>query len=378
MRSDPSRPQRVYLHIGAPKTGTTYLQTLLTKNRDSLLHHGIFYPDLKAEAHHKAAWDLRDTPDQREGTKGIDGTWQSIVDRVNSAGTDALLSSELFVFAAPPHIKRALASFDGEVHVIYTARDLARQAPAVWQERIKNNQTMAYREYIEAITGDGGPGYRSFWGAQHAARVLKRWGGTLDPSHVHVVTAPPGGHARTLLWDRLVSIFGLVGSDFETSTEGTSNASLSMLQTELLRRFNLRHCQGLPWPQYRRLIRRQFGIFAAIDDGRKISLGQVEHDFFAAKAAEINATLSGAGYHIVGHLSDLTPAVSDAALPSMGGEDPTELSDAELLGASLDVMEGLLRSRADEMQATREHRRQVAKKDRSAAAQESQSQLNDA
>ncbi|MDT5104844.1 MAG: hypothetical protein QOI25_2357, partial [Mycobacterium sp.] len=29
-------PDRVYLHIGAPKTGTTYLQELLTANRPAL------------------------------------------------------------------------------------------------------------------------------------------------------------------------------------------------------------------------------------------------------------------------------------------------------------------------------------------------------
>jgi hypothetical protein len=356
--TDESRPQRVYLHIGAPKTGTTYIQALLTKNRDALLRKGILYPDSKAEAHHKAVWDLRGTPSQREGTKGIEGSWQTLVDRVNGADTDVVLSSEHFVFALPPHIRTALAAFAGDVHVIYTARDLGRQVPAVWQERIKNNQTMSFREYIDSITGEEGPGFRSFWGAQHAARVLGRWGGSLDPAHVHVVTAPPAGQPPTVLWDRFASVLGLAGGDFETETEGTANVSLSMLQTELLRRYNLRHGQGIPWTQYRRLIRKEFGIFAAIEDGRKISLTRAEHDFFAGKAAEINRKLSAKGYDVVGDLSDLAPDTSTAALAG-GGEDPEELSDSELLAAALDVMQGLLIYKADEKQTTRELRQEA-------------------
>lgn len=34
----------IYIHIGAPKTGTTSIQTFLTKNYDVLMKKGIFYP----------------------------------------------------------------------------------------------------------------------------------------------------------------------------------------------------------------------------------------------------------------------------------------------------------------------------------------------
>ena len=36
--------RRVYLHVGAPKTGTTYLQDRLTLNADSLAGHGVHFP----------------------------------------------------------------------------------------------------------------------------------------------------------------------------------------------------------------------------------------------------------------------------------------------------------------------------------------------
>jgi hypothetical protein len=36
--------KRVYFHIGAPKTGTTYLQNVLFANRPALAERGALYP----------------------------------------------------------------------------------------------------------------------------------------------------------------------------------------------------------------------------------------------------------------------------------------------------------------------------------------------
>jgi hypothetical protein len=37
-------PKRVLLHVGTPKTGTSYLQDVLFRNRELLREHGILYP----------------------------------------------------------------------------------------------------------------------------------------------------------------------------------------------------------------------------------------------------------------------------------------------------------------------------------------------
>ena len=36
--------ERVYLHVGLPKTATTYLQTILWANRDALEEQGVRLP----------------------------------------------------------------------------------------------------------------------------------------------------------------------------------------------------------------------------------------------------------------------------------------------------------------------------------------------
>ena len=55
--------RRVYLHIGAPKTGTTYLQDRLTLNAKSLTDNGVHFPSRSPLVspslfHFRAALDL--------------------------------------------------------------------------------------------------------------------------------------------------------------------------------------------------------------------------------------------------------------------------------------------------------------------------------
>ena len=54
--------KKVYLHVGTPKTGTSYLQHVLFHNRRRLRSHGISYPADRFDAHFLAALDLMRLP----------------------------------------------------------------------------------------------------------------------------------------------------------------------------------------------------------------------------------------------------------------------------------------------------------------------------
>ena len=49
-----------------------------------------------------------------------------------------------------------------------------------------------------------------FWGAQEIPDILDRWGHDLPPERVHLVTVPPPGGPKQLLWKRFSIAFGLV------------------------------------------------------------------------------------------------------------------------------------------------------------------------
>lgn len=353
-------PERVFLHVGAPKTGTTYLQALLAANRAALKNDGILYP-MAGDAHHTAAWDLRDTPAQRKDVQGIEGTWRKLVDKANSwDGGAAVISSELFVYCNKAQIRTALSAFAGEVHIIYTARDLIRQVPAVWQERVKNQRTITYREFVQSVMRAKSAGDSAFWRAQDAAAVAKRWSVGLDPARVCVVTAPPPGEPPTVLWDRFLSVLGRRGDCYRTETTGSANRSLGMLQTELLRRYNVRRGNQLSWPTYRRTIRTELDTsFAeAISDPRKLTLEATEREFFAAAAREVTERLRAAGYSVVGDLNDLLPRTEELAVRESGPQaEPADLTDGELLDAALDVLHAVLTRQQQQRKESRQQRR---------------------
>ncbi len=338
--------KRVFLHIGAPKTGTTYLQAVFAHNRAALRSRGILYPTGIAGAHHTAAWDLRGTPAQRTGAQGIEGAWAALVAAAHGwHGHTVIVSSELLVFCDEKQITTALEAFDAEVHVVYTARDLVRQVPAAWQERIKNQQTLTYREFVDSVVRPGKKSARhGFWRAQDASAVLGRWSVGLAPSRVHVVTTPPATGPRTVLLERFASVFGLRAADLATDTPSQANESLGLLQTELLRRYNERHGKDLPWPLYRRTIRLQLGsAFGAIHDDRKLALTPSERAFLVERATAMVDALARPGFDVVGDLRDLVPA--EQPRDEQGAGRPTDtaaVTETELLAAAVDVMHAVL------------------------------------
>ncbi|MDQ3480504.1 MAG: hypothetical protein M3423_04130 [Actinomycetota bacterium] len=332
---------RVYIHIGAPKTGTTYLQQVLGTNRESLKAAGVLYPHVAGDAHHTSIRDLRDS-EKGKAHPRAGGDWAEVA-RLSAAwsGAVSVLSSELFVYATTPAAARALTSFyDAEVHVIYTARDLGRQVPAVWQERLKNSHSMGYTDYIEDVLGPTNSRLaQGFWTAQDAAKALQRWSQGIDPSQVHVVTAPPAGAPPVVLWERFASVLGLEGRDFSSAVPAV-NTSLSVTAAELLRRFNERHAEGMSRKRHRHLVKNGLAnlLTEVVPDASKLPLSESQQERIAQRAEQLTLELSAAGYDIVGSLDDLRPAVRAAG----SGNGPDDLSDSEVIDGLLDVIKELL------------------------------------
>ncbi len=113
-------PRKVYLHIGAPKTGTTYLQDRLAVNRKSLADHGVHYPlpGLRLASHFHAALDLLGLP---WGFEDTTGHWEKMVRTVNRLDGTVIISHEVLASATREQVRRARESFkDAEVHVVYS------------------------------------------------------------------------------------------------------------------------------------------------------------------------------------------------------------------------------------------------------------------
>jgi hypothetical protein len=345
--------RRVYLHLGLQKTGTSYLQGVLWGNAELLAGQGL---DL-LPATRRQAFDLmldvreRYNPDRdpTSAARALDRFSEALT----TAGPRVLVSQESLAAARPKQVRRLLeACGDRQVHVVLTVRDLARQLPSSWQQELKSGKTIGYDEYLRLLADYQERGLtRHPWIQLDPATVLSRWQDLLPPEQVHVVTVPPRGSPTDLLLGRFCSVLG-VDPDTLTPQERASNTSLGTAQAELLRRVN-----GELSDEHRR--RQVYGdvgkrYFASQVLGRqrgeRILVPAQVRDWCVRVSEEQVATISAAGYDVVGTLEDLRcPATAFAAADAGPSEEEVSRAAVEALGTVLTLRsETALRRRHDD------------------------------
>ena len=352
--------RRVLLHVGAPKTGTSFVQDILFTNRDALRERGILYPADRHDAHFLAALDLMELPWGGLEHEAV-GAWDRLAAEVREWQGTAIISHEILGTASRVQVARALESLGAhegtEVHIVYSARDLVRQIPAEWQENVKHRRTLGYRQFLDKITDPQRTGELAswFWGVQEVPDVLDRWGSALPPDRVHLVTVPKPGAPRDLLWERFASVLGL---DAEALAPETSraNASLGVPETALLRRINKRVNSGvLRNEDYRQLVRELLAHRTLSLRTGSPRLG-VPADV-RAWAVELSETwievLAGRGYDIAGSLDELRPDTAGPPFVDPDHPDEHDVADAAVQ-ATVTLLEEVVRLHETEQRLQRD------------------------
>ncbi len=348
--------RRVLLHVGTPKTGTSYLQDVLFKNRPRLLKQGINYPADRFDAHFLAALDL-----MRLRWGGLEleavGAWEQLAAQVRDHDGTSIVSHEILATASRTQIARALASLghrpggdtsDGgtEIHIVLSVRDLVRQIPAEWQENVKHRASFGFGRFLELIR-DPERGHKVgawFWGVQEIPDILSRWGADIPPERIHLVTVPPPGGAPDVLWQRFSAAFGLDGLDLELETE-RANPSLGVPESALIRRINRAAGRDLPPQHYRPLVRELLAhqTLSRRTKSPRLGLPPDQFGWVQELAGSWVDELAARGYDVVGDLEDLRGA------PAPAGRwfDPDKPPERQVAAASLDAIKALLLENAE-------------------------------
>ena len=333
--------KRVYLHVGAPKTGTTYVQDRLALNAASLRRHGYRYPTGAHGDMFLAALDLLDRP--WGGLRPqAQGEWDALVRRTKRARGTVVLSHEILAGAKPAEAARALDDLSfAEVHVVYTARDVARQVAAEWQEQLKHQRKVSFRTFLRQIREtDQKKATRWFWRVQGLPGVLERWGAGLPPSQVHVVTVPQPGAPHGELWRRFCAAVGIDPSWAPVDSE-RRNPSIGTAESTLLRRLNGRlKDAGLPSDQYRGLVRQLVvhETLAARPGMQPVVLPPDAHDWAEEIAQSWIDWTKAAGVDVVGDLEELRPV---RPAPDVEWHDPDQPRPRDVASAGLDALVAL-------------------------------------
>ena len=300
----------VYLHVGAPKTGTTYLQDRLALNKAALARHRVHYPLQLHASQFRPALDVLQMP-WGGLQEDVEGEWDALAARVRRLSGTVIVSHEILAAAKPAQVRRVMASLEGsEVHIVYSARDLARQIPAEWQEGVKHQRKIGFDAFLRQVQGSR----RSkptlwFWRVQSLPDVLSRWTKGLPPDRVHLVTVPQPGAPRDLLWERYCRAFGIDPAWAPAESE-RQNASIGAAETLLIRKLNRRlRRAGLSSEEYRRLIRELVvhRTLALRPDMTKVTLPPSAFDWVDEVAGEWIDWVQGSGIDVVGDVDDLRP-----------------------------------------------------------------------
>ncbi len=328
----------VYLHVGAPKTGTTYLQDRLALNRSALAQHDVHYPLGLHASQFRPALDLIDMPwgGQREDVRG---EWESLMGRVRRHHGTVIVSHEILAGAKPAQVRRAMADLEGsELHLVYSARDLARQIPAEWQEGVKHQRSRSFARFLTQVQdADRSRSKMWFWQVQGLPDVLGRWSVGLRPDHVHLVTVPQAGAPRDLLWQRYCQAFGIESSWAPDESEAV-NVSIGAAEAALLRKLNRRLKRaGLSSDDYRRLV-RQIMVHETLAHRErmvKATLPPAAYPWATEVAEEWIDWVVGSGIDVVGDVQDLRPA---APPEDAKWENPDQPRRAQMVEAALDAL----------------------------------------
>jgi hypothetical protein len=339
--------QRVYLHVGVPKSGTTFLQASLSSNRKDLRAAGVLYPGGE-ERMFLAAVDVRGSH-KAWGRKRseVEGAWDHVCRKARKHDGVTVISHELLGGASTRQVTEALTMLKGvEVHLVVTARDPARQATAEWQEGIKHGRRLTVEQFrTRVLSSSSETDYaRRYRASQDLPDVLARWGATLPASRVHVVCCPPPDADPGLLWQRFAGVVGFDPEAFPPAGPESANPSLGTTEIDLLRRVNVALDKRLVQPEYGQVVKQLYAQ-ELLETGRspRPVVPLAMHDDLRVVGERWAKEIDTAGYAVHGDLASLVPVAPVEPgphpddVPARAQVDSAVAATAELL---LEVQRG--------------------------------------
>lgn len=332
-----ARTPRAFLHIGLPKTATTYLQTILWGQRDAVAAQGLVLPGRERRDH---LWVSRVV---REGSKPRPDREHEALERVladvRTTQGDVLVSHEFFAAASPAQASAfvaALAEGGREVHVLVTAREPLGLFTASWQESLKNRSTTPMADYGRSESTD--PQTIWDWRTLDLGLVVERWLEAVPAERLHVLPLDRTAD-REEIWRRFAGVVGLDPAAVDV-TGSFPNESMGVVEAELLRRVNAH------LGDFRSAFDRGVWIRTFLADERLVTRGgekfwpypdQVED--CRRRGERAVALLAERAVDVVGDPRWLLVPAPEAIEQR---RTPDSVSDAEVADAAAEVIAGLL------------------------------------
>ncbi|GID28271.1 hypothetical protein [Paractinoplanes brasiliensis] len=323
---------RVFVHIGAPKTGSTYVQNVLWNNVEKLRHAGILLPGYFA-AHDEAMADLRGLSWHANPS----WSWERLVAKAAGWPGDVVITNEGLGAATDAQAARAVRSLQpAEVHVLVAARDLWRTFPSMWQQSIRARGVWSFEDFIGAVEHGR---FDGFWEHHTANRMLRRWGDLVPAGQRHLITVPGPGMPQDTLWRRFAGVIGIPDGICDLTVAAGANTSLGAAEVEVLRRVN--RALGDRYPHrapYQRVVQRHLvdAVLKQRTNDVRFGVGPQRAEWVLDLAEQQIKELDEYPCDVVGDLAELRPVDIDPVPP------PDQLDRETVLDAAIETIIGMI------------------------------------
>ena len=188
--------ERVVLHIGSMKSGTSFIQNVLGNNRDELAQHGISFAGERWRDQVAAVQDLIAHGGPNQAPLDPAGPWLRAGrrdQRRRPARSWCRWSSSRP--ASPARSRSSATPSRAGCEVVLTGRDLARNIAAMWLESVQNGSAVTWDDYLAAVRSEDSRSRSPATSGTTRAwpRSRRRWSDAVGADHFTLMTVPPKG-----------------------------------------------------------------------------------------------------------------------------------------------------------------------------------------
>jgi hypothetical protein len=322
MRTDHGGSPATILHIGAPKCGSTALQSAFYLNRDALKKVGVEY--IGAQAHWiSAVKSVVGVSDRVSGMVPSIKEWSSLLAwtrRAHQEGRTALISSEWFSSADPSRIERIVRDLRREtLQVVLAIRPLTSTLTSAWQQGLKLGGTMPLTDWLEMVLmHPEAPRAQRVWQKHGYDEIATRWAEAVGSDRVTILIVDEQRPERIF---QDFSQFAKLPMGTLSHAPKRTNPSLSAFEADVLAQLNqMFFSGGGTLKEYRAGVLRTFDGYV-----NSIRQGSVEKcrvparllPDVLARNAEIARNITSIGCTVIGDLASFAePVLPDETVPT--------------------------------------------------------------
>ncbi len=251
--------ERVVLHIGVQKSGTTYLQQLMQHRTHELAEIGVKYQlpsgrrlkHGRVNHHELATYGLLGTEYpwvSSERAAAERGWWGTLASRVHDWPGTAIISAEALSVVRADAARRVIDALGGpsRTDVVITARGLGKLLPSMWQQHIRNGRSASCESFFGRLARERSLGWNfvendpetSMWRAFALGRLADRWAGIVGAQRVRLITNP--GSPAELLWHRFLEAAAVDNASQLPAPEKTTvHTGVTAAEAEVLNSINV-------------------------------------------------------------------------------------------------------------------------------------------